>query len=754
MIFRYLALRLFHVSENSLGERMQRNLHPEAAYDFVSGISISSDRIMISSAPSDNLYDFESSGRKIHTTINAIVGENGSGKSSIIDFIVRILNNLSAILLGEDYRTPGAEHLHYIQEVYASLYILIDDRIYEICCKNSSTIVTSYLRNVDQNSFSKEGTVCKASTDFADQGVLSPMDGAVDVLKSFCYTVVTNYSLYAFNSSFFTDEATDYKKEELIRRRGKENRYDVKTLREIRSERGTSKANESRSWLQGLFVKNDGYQAPIVIAPMRESGRIDIQKEYKLAKERMLSLIFMQDEEGVHYFNRINGKLIVDGVFLIKDRYFEIEYQKLDSYSEYLPSITKANFRDLFGYIRQAVISHCSIENDDRKDHHNLVWIYIVQKLIKIIFIYPRYANYRSLLLSFPNVQVVDISGAISEMVGVILRDHSHVTRKLYRSIYYLQFDHIAKKKILPVDSFSNEISTLIRGDAEHPYLPFHNDELLPPSVFHTNFRLYHTNDTGKNKPILFNTLSSGEKQITYTLSTLYYHLANLDSVGDVHNPEVEVVQYKYVMAIFDEIELYFHPEMQRTFISYMLDGLKQMKLRNIEGIQIMMATHSPFILSDIPQSNVLFLNKDGYPVQVDTMCTFGANIHSMLKNSFFLRNGTMGAFAQEQLNECFNILNIYTLAHEANQIKKEHDEGNRQKSLNYLLASNSRALNAMDEVDRNKIMVLDLDGYFAVEAVLLSHAKNVISFIQEPLLKQVLEEQLSQWEEYVALEN
>lgn len=98
----------------------------------------------------------------------------------------------------------------------------------------------------------------------------------------------------------YLDEMTSFKKESQIRKKGRENGYDVKILEEIREKckKDGSKnvQNEAQSWLQGLFHKNDGYQVPIVITPMRELGHIDLQKEYKLAKERLLSLIFIKKE--------------------------------------------------------------------------------------------------------------------------------------------------------------------------------------------------------------------------------------------------------------------------------------------------------------------------------------------------------------------------------------------------------------------------------------------------------------------------
>lgn len=97
-----------------------------------------------------------------------------------------------------------------------------------------------------------------------------------------------------------------------------------------------------------------------------------------------------------------------------------------------------------------------------------------------------------------------------------------------------------------------------------------------------------------------------------------------------------------------EEIELYFHPELQRTYIKNMLDGIKQVQLPHIESINICFVTHSPFVLSDIPSRNILALKIRDEHINVsnEQMSSFGANIHDMLKNSFFLENGSIGAYA------------------------------------------------------------------------------------------------------------
>lgn len=100
---------------------------------------------------------------------------------------------------------------------------------------------------------------------------------------------------------------------------------------------------------------------------------------------------------------------------------------------------------------------------------------------------------------------------------------------------------------------------------------------------------------------------------------------------------------------VFDELEICFHPEYQRLFVKKLVDIIKNLKLNDSHSFNIFLVTHSPFILSDIPQENVMYL-RDGCQEEREGK-TFAGNLGELLVSGFFL-NGTIGNFASDKIDE------------------------------------------------------------------------------------------------------
>lgn len=113
-------------------------------------------------------------------------------------------------------------------------------------------------------------------------------------------------------------------------------------------------------------------------------------------------------------------------------------------------------------------------------------------------------------------------------------------------------------------------------------------------------------------------------------------------------------------LLILDEVDRGLHPEWQRIWFARFLESLDV--ISDAYGIkinmQLFMATHSPFVLSDFADESILKLNRreeSGFfsNVKCDynpTKC-FGGNIYDIMKDGFFLES-SIGGFVENKITK------------------------------------------------------------------------------------------------------
>ena len=111
------------------------------------------------------------------------------------------------------------------------------------------------------------------------------------------------------------------------------------------------------------------------------------------------------------------------------------------------------------------------------------------------------------------------------------------------------------------------------------------------------------------------------------------------------------ILKDKNILLLLDEVDLHMHPEWQRRFLDFLAKELK-LQFRDYR-IQVVITTHSPLILSDVPSGNIIYLGRksnrcrvEGGPTERET---FGANIFTLLKDSFYLER-SLGEFAYNRI--------------------------------------------------------------------------------------------------------
>ena len=674
----------------------------------------------------------EKQSKGVRLNFSAIVGMNGDGKSSLVELIIRILNNASII-----HEIGEIGTLLWIQGVNAELYYHLDGIFYRLVTTEDDARIYRYVET---------GNVYKQDR----------IVGKEMLKKLFFYTMVSNYSLYAYNSLDIPNEWES---------------------------KDNNQKDEENCWLHRVFHKNDGYQTPLSLHPYRSYGNIDMNREKFLSMQRLLSLMVHPRPTNLHSnpFRTLNDKkaelLELEDIgysklqkititdFFLKHRDTNLLQEDI-AYLEEQDSKEKdmwiSNAINLLSQIYQRIINHpnnnklfClaleyAQKNDllsKNSDVHQLIktltriqeienWAdfgnsnkkilkelekfqsfnlcqiqrlelidavcdcwkqmglelkngkkirlevtpelifkpygdmtneekckhYIIYKTIAIFetystFGYPCLAYETESLFSgsmkyIKNGRYGRYTNKLGEAFGKLQNEwnyKSHITLKLRQAFNYITNGGSAKiyndKKIWEDNASGKYINLNKISDKYGTKLL--DMENLPPAIY--KWQIYFRRESDSSL-IPFDTLSSGEKQRYFSVGAIIYHLLNIDSIGSGK------IHYQAVNLMLEEIELYFHPEWQRSFTCYLMEIIGQLTFKQIRSINVLYVTHSPYILSDIPKTNVLFL-KNGeadYSMQENT---FGANINGLLKNGFFLPSLPMGEFAHQKINDLFALL-------------------------------------------------------------------------------------------------
>lgn len=692
----------------------------------------------------DKLYDdyyTESLNGKPHIQVSAIVGQNGAGKSSVVEFMMRLINNFAAATLGERKQGPAATRLHFIDKIDGEMWYAQQKSIYHLTVKNAH-VKLNLLKETDNDNetiyYGKEENLFDNGREEKETEVKGLIDGIGDEAKlkelyeHFFYTLVANQSIYAYNTNDFWEECNSEQKE-------------LEAL-------GPKKLNapytiEEKCWLHGIFHKNDGYQTPIVITPFRDEGNIDINTENLLALERLMTLLVLQEN-----LRNINGHLKVKSLSYSFEPEYDYGYEAVRDYIGF-QQITEQGYKNL----RSGIIKQWSVLLDDdltlyagTRPYYEQAVDYLVYKSLKVS---KQYKEHHDFFHTQKEMTDEYDEKALKLLIEGESVDHSHITRKVMQTLAYLLFgifdlevvrDDKGKLKQNKTDVDFSTLATqwhekAIRRKEDIIYQPLWNHiircAMTVPPFFCYQINVCEIEDEEIN--IDFETLSSGEKQQIYSISSILYHLDNLNSAKE-DKLYVNRIHYENVNVILEEIELYYHPELQQQFVKFLIDGLNQMNLENIKGIHVQVVTHSPYVLSDIPRTNVLALKKnEEQPVK--GLRTFGANIHDMLKDSFFLQGGSMGYFAQWEVGHLVVCMEVYRwsrakgvdLKHLPEMFNVEDEEA----SYGFL-----KRYHYVDNVDGKNIKIFSFDHFssdFPVDSLL-----RKIELFDEPVVKNVLLEE------------
>lgn len=341
--------------------------------------------------------------------------------------------------------------------------------------------------------------------------------------------------------------------------------------------------------------------------------------------------------------------------YFLKDQYFDEKtgnYEQLNKLQRQLNEVKSYILND-FDFTPYLV--------EDREDHsyklykvpvniqkiffYQLFYLNIFQVLLNNETLFP-VELVRYFIISEEKQNIKNLKGG-KKIFYDLLRIDNYINELLEKSKWDIAYLKLHKDTSYNFESNHNEISKTF-GNIR---IALDKNRKLINSYIENIKKLLNGKDILSYNPL--KEFSSGQRQLL-SLFTRFYWAKDEITLSEIK--EYGILGESIIIFI-DEGEVALHPEWQREFFNKISSFLSE--LFSDKNIQIILTTHSPFVLSDIPKNDILFLNNSTGNLNISNLekeNTFGANIYSLLSDSFFMDN-TMGKFSENKIKEIIKIL-------------------------------------------------------------------------------------------------
>jgi len=522
-------------------------------------------------------------GKNINVT--AIVGKNGSGKSSLIKLI----------------------------------YMLIYYHIFKDLDKSDKFMSHYYQRHFNRKKRIEKKYKNKIFLIINDNGTLKKITIGSGIIAH-TIPIVEKISFYSIYFNYMIDTLND----------------------------------KEDNWINEIYHKSDNYSIPLLLEPKKYFS--DNIMDYQDNRIINIDLIeYLLTYKTLKLFNTLDGNITTffnpNKIVLVNNRCATYSYLDTSSIPNFSYKII-TNMDKIEGDVINDGISSFLISLEESEDYKNINLFYIATKIASIIdkikkselennlfqdetykFIQENLVEYNPDTTDWDELFFNIIEFVEQHIDNIFINDvTSYQTYKIRQSILFYKekiyedeiFQSFLTNKEIKINEIKRDINTFIP-----PWLVIE----------------FYENDKS------IDTLSGGEKSLFRVLMDISYQVYNLSST-----------EYSTINIFLDETEFGLHPNWQKKYINNLIFTINKVSEKKIE---LFLLTHSPFLLSDIPKQNIIFLDKEkdgsskvlNHEEVLIKKQTFGANIHTLLSDSFFM-DGLMGEFAKNKIQEIMDFLN------------------------------------------------------------------------------------------------
>lgn len=391
---------------------------------------------------------------------------------------------------------------------------------------------------------------------------------------------------------------------------------------------------------ESRYIKN-GYGAQSIESGMildiiqqyAEKMGVDIEEAYVSAftYNFLITVRYMPNAIAalLPVFSKFNLSVVPFGEYILNQRSFVkmSEYDKSicfirkNIYENIIIKLSKNNWEKIYVNFLCEIVMFLNVFNGDykhvdfmeiEKEHYNINSIGAFELIMNQV----EDSEKKDLIYRIRNIEKVDIK-ILDDFLNVIKNIEPELSKskwckqvEYFRTIYEKEYQYMKIPNQIDC-GYSEFIEVLLN---EH-----YNDE----SFWNRMIK------------IIPNPISSGEGAIINIFSSIY-KIISRKTEGNI-------------LLLLDEIDAFLHPRWQQNILTHIVRWINEGEKFKVKKVQIIMASHSPIILSDIPRDRIIYLNNLCKVTLKDNL-TFGANINKLFYDSFFMDEGSIGAFAKYKI--------------------------------------------------------------------------------------------------------